>query len=105
MAAVGNIFADIAQIGGDEQFSTLLENSALKIERIESHFHSSPEGFWYDQAEDEWVMILRGEATLEFADGAALQLKEGDYLMIPRRKKHRVCRTGATTVWLVIHIK
>ena len=105
MNAVRNVFAGVGQRGRAEQFLTLWENSALKIERILSHRHSSPEGFWYDQVEDEWVMVLRGEATLEFAEGDLVEMKEGDFLLIPRRQKHRVRRTGAATVWLAIHIK
>ncbi len=102
---VKKIFAGVAQTGGEEEFFTPFENSALKIERIVSHCHSSPEGFWYDQAEDEWVMVLRGEATLEFAGGDLIEMKEGDYLLIPRRQKHRVCCTGPATVWLAVHMK
>ncbi len=102
---VKNIFEAVGQSGGEEEFFTLFENSALKIERIVSHSHDSPEGFWYDQTEDEWVLVLRGAATLEFAGGDLVELKEGDFLLIPRRQKHRVCRTSDATVWLAIHIK
>ena len=105
MNAVRNIFAGAGRRGRAEQFLTLCDNSALKIERIVSHGHRSPEGFWYDQAEDEWVMVLRGEATLEFAEGDLVEMNEGDFLLIPRRQKHRVRRTGGATVWPAIHIK
>ena len=102
---VKSIFADSARATDAEQFLTLFENHALKIERIVSHLHSSPAGFWYDQAEDEWVIILRGSAALEFAAGEIVEMQEGDYLSIPRGARHRVARTGEDTVWLAVHLK
>ena len=80
---------------GGEQFVTLWQNASVKIERIVSHSHRSPENFWYDQGEDEWVIVLRGTATLEFASGELVELRDGDHLMIPRHLRHRVARTGA----------
>jgi cupin 2 domain-containing protein len=103
--AVKSLFAGIAQVKGEEEFFTLFENSALKIERIVSYSHSSPAGFWYDQAEDEWVVILRGAATLEFATGELVEMHEGDYLMVPRHLRHRVRRTSDETIWLAVHLK
>lgn len=102
---VKNIFAQTSAPAAGEEILTLLENSAVKIERIVSHSHSSPEDFWYDQDEDEWVVVLRGTATLEFAGGESVGLGAGDYLMIPRHLKHRVARTGEETVWLAVHVK
>ena len=102
---VKNMFARVTENSAEEEFVTLFENSALKIERIVSHSHASPEGFWYDQAEDEWVIILRGEANLEFASGEQMELGEGDYLTIPRHLRHRVRRTGPETIWLAVHLK
>ena len=54
---------------------------------------------------DEWVIVLRGSATLAFADGATVDLHEGDYLTIPAHRKHRVSRTSSDpeTVWLAVH--
>jgi len=46
-----------------------------------------------------------GQATLEFADGKLVELKEGDYLAIPPHVKHRVQQTARETVWLAVHIK
>lgn len=83
----------------------MFENGAVRIERIVSHAHASPAGFWYDQAEHEWVMLVRGQATLEFIDGTLVELREGDYLNIPPRLKHRVRQTAAHTIWLAVHVK
>ena len=103
--AVKNIFARLPEDGAEEEFVTLLENSSLRIERIVSRSHASPEDFWYDQADDEWVIILRGEATLEFERDESLEMNKGDYVTIPRRVKHRVRRTGPDTIWLAVHFK
>jgi cupin 2 domain-containing protein len=102
---VKNIFAHRALASEGENFLTLFENSSVKIEKIVSHSHSSPAGFWYDQAEDEWVIVLRGAAALEFVSGEIVEMKEGDYLIIPRGLRHRLARTGENTVWLAAHLK
>ena len=102
---VQNIFHDCQAVSGEEQFVMLCENASVKIERIISHSHSSPENFWYDQGEDEWVIVLRGAATLEFAGGELVELKTGDYVMIPRHLRHRVAETGEETIWLAVHIQ
>ncbi len=101
---INNIFAGASAGAGEEEFLTLLESNAVKIERIVSHAHNSPAGFWYDQPHNEWVMLVRGGATLEFADGELVKLKEGDYLVIPPHVKHRVRETGSQTVWLALHM-
>lgn len=102
---VKNIFADIPQGRAEETFLTLFENEAVKIQRIVSHAHSSPPGFWYDQTGDEWVIVLRGHATLEFEDGKLIRMNAGDHFLIPSRAKHRVNRTGPATIWLAVHIE
>jgi cupin 2 domain-containing protein len=102
---VKNLFADLPSKFDAEDFLTLCESSAAKIERIVSHSHASPPGFWHDQAEDEWVMILSGSATLEFEGNETVELKTGDYLIIPRHLKHRVARTSEETIWLSVFAK
>jgi len=102
---VKNIFVDHDQVPDGENFLTLFENRSGKIEKIVSHSHSSAAGFWYDQAEEEWVIVLRGVAALEFAGGEIVDMKEGDYLIIPRSVRHRVARTGENTLWLAVHLK
>lgn len=104
--AVKNIFADISQgTAGKEELLILRENSSVRIERIISHRHSSPPGFWYDQDGDEWVIVLRGSATLEFEGEEFVELNAGDYLEIPSHVKHRVARTSEETIWLAVHSK
>lgn len=102
---VKNLFKHPPGSQTGEEVSTLLENASVKIERIVSHLSPSPEGFWYDQEDDEWVAVLRGTATLEFADGERVDLTAGDYVTISRHVKHRVARTGEETVWLAVHVR
>ena len=81
---VKNIFTPVSLAAAGEEFLTLFENPSVKIERIVSHSHSSPENYWYDQADDEWVVVLRGTAILEFADGELLTMNVGDSVTIGR---------------------
>ena len=102
---VKNIFADLPAHYGAEEFLTLFEGRSVRIERIVSRGQSSPAGFWYDQAQEEWVMVLRGDAALEFASGEIVEMATGDYLAIPRHVKHRVARTSDETIWLAVHVR
>lgn len=101
---VNNLFANIPKHADQECFTTLLEKTHCKIERIVSYGQSSPEGFWYDQAQDEWVLLIQGEAELD-VDGQMVRLVTGDYLMIKAGVRHRVVRTAADTptIWLTVH--
>ena len=64
----------------------------------------SPPDFWYDQAENEWVLVLRGHAKLEFEDAREIELLPGDHVLIPAHEKHRVVWTcpDEPTVWLAV---
>ena len=90
----------------EELAETLAENSQVRIERIVSCGHASPPGFWYDQPQAEWVIVLAGSAAIAF-DGEASPrtLKSGDHLHIPAHTRHRVVSTdpGEPTVWLAVH--
>jgi cupin 2 domain-containing protein len=100
-----NLFAGLPEpSSGGEIFDTLLESGSVKIERIVSYSAASPEGFWYDQEQDEWVLVLQGEATLTLHPDERVSLKKGEHLFIPRHQKHRVERTSERTIWLAVHI-
>jgi cupin 2 domain-containing protein len=88
-----------------ETFRTLLESPHIKLEHIISRGQASPPDFWYDQEEDEWVLLLRGGATLEFADGGMVELTAGDHLTIPKHVRHRVHRTTENAIWLALFLK
>lgn len=100
-----NIFANLPRRADQENVLTLFENLSVKIERIVSHSHSSSPGFWYDQGGDEWVIVMRGSATLEFEGSEFVELKEGAYVTIAKHVRHRVARTSPETVWLAVHIR
>ncbi len=99
-----NLLSPLPPPGTDEHFETLLSRSGLRLERIVSHRHTSPPGFWYDQGHDEWVMLVQGHAELAFEDGEHLALHAGDWLLIPAGRRHRVASTGPDTVWLALHL-
>ena len=101
----GNLFEQLPVDRSQEVFETLAARGDVRIERIVSSGQSSPGSGWYDQARDEWVIVLRGAATIEFEDGSGVDLAEGDYLNIPAHRKHRVARTSAdpATIWLAVH--
>ena len=99
-----NLFGNIPEASQEELFSELLKTEGVRIERIVSFGQSSPDGSWYDQAENEWVLLLEGSATLEFDDGSTVDLRPGDYLNIPAGKRHQVEKTDSNgrTVWLSV---
>jgi cupin 2 domain-containing protein len=101
---VDNLFANLPELSSSEQFLSLFENPFGKIQRIVSESYSSPPGFWYDQDEDEWVIVVRGKATLEFEGGELVRMQEGDYVTIPRHVRHRVQQTDSKTIWLAVRI-
>lgn len=101
---MNNLFADLPTALPDELVEVLAENQHVRIERIVSTGHASPEGFWYDQDEAEWVVVLKGQAKLHFEDGECLQMRPGDHILIPAHRKHRVEWTtpDEPTVWLAV---
>jgi cupin 2 domain-containing protein len=88
-----------------EQFDSLLESANFRLERIISTGQITPPGQWYDQGQDEWVILIQGEACLEFEDGSQIVLKAGDHLLIPAHQKHRVTFTSCDPpcLWLALH--
>jgi cupin 2 domain-containing protein len=102
----GNIFLYLLADATTERFDELLALPGVRIERIVSLGHASPPGFWYDQPQGEWVLLLKGDAGLQFEDEAApRRLQPGDYVWIAPHRRHRVAWTAAdrTTIWLAIH--
>lgn len=103
--ALRNLFLDTAPVDAHEEFTTLLDHRAVRIERIASHGEASPPDFWYDQPEDEWVLLLHGQATLSYADGRELMLRAGDWEFIAKHVRHRVAHTSQDALWLAVHCK
>jgi cupin 2 domain-containing protein len=98
-----NLLASIPNAAGGEIVTSLVTRSGVRFERIVSQGQASPEGFWYDQAEHEFVLLVQGHAELEFADGRVVTLRPGDWLEIEARVRHRIRSTARDepTVWLV----
>ena len=103
-----NLFASLPDPAATEEHFTSLFNAAgIQIERIVSHGHASPAGFWYDQPHTEWVVLLQGSAGLRIADEPNPRtLRPGDFLAIPAHRRHRVEFTtpDQPTVWLAVHL-
>jgi cupin 2 domain-containing protein len=100
-----NLFAHLPDNLAEEVTDILVQNQSVRIERILSHGQASPIGFWYDQPEAEWLVVLQGEAKLLFADQPSpVHLRAGDSLSIPAHQKHRVEWTtpDEITIWLAI---
>ena len=89
-----------------EVFQLLLKQGPCRLERIISHGQKSPSDFWYDQKEDEWVLLLKGSATLAFPDSRFVNLRPGDSLFLPAHQKHRVEKTSLSedTIWLALFL-
>ncbi len=104
---INNILSNIPKQIPNELFQTLLSKDSLKIERIVSQGHYSSIDQWYDQIQDEWIILIEGQAKLQFKnDLTPIVLNPGDYLLIPAHTKHRVHWTDPKlkTIWLAIHI-
>jgi cupin 2 domain-containing protein len=101
-----NLFENIDTELPEEVVQILAQSPAVRIERIVSLGHGSANGFWYDQPDHEWVVLLEGSATVEFADQPeVVQMGPGDFIHIPAHRKHRVAWTtpDQKTIWLAIH--
>ncbi len=104
-----NLFSDLSTSAAEEVFTALVEAPAVRVERIVSPpGHATPPGSWYDQEQDEWVVLLRGGAALEI-EGQPLpvELAPGDHVLLPAHLRHRVASTapGEVTVWLAVHYR
>jgi len=101
-----NILTDIPADLPEELVNVLAENKHVRIERIVSTGHASPDDFWCDQDQNEWVVVLKGRAKLLFeGEDEPIDMGPGDHINIPAHKKHRVEWTtpDEPTVWLAIH--
>jgi cupin 2 domain-containing protein len=97
-----NLLKHIPKNLPDELFETLIKTDAIHIERIISKGHTSPKEGWYDQDQNEWVLVLKGTARLALEDGSEVDMGPGDSLEIPAHVKHKVVWTDPeeVTVWV-----
>jgi cupin 2 domain-containing protein len=100
-----NLLTPLPNASEAEAVDILASRPGLRIERIVSLGQASPPGFWYDQDEGEWVLLLAGAASLHFEDEAKPHLLvPGDWLDIAPHRRHRVDWTdpAKVTVWLAV---
>lgn len=103
----GELLAPLPSASNAEQFETLLERAGIRILRVVSDGQASPPGEWFDQDDDEWVVVLAGRAGLLVEGEAETRtLVPGAYAFLPAHCRHRVEWTDpdAPTVWLAIHM-
>lgn len=101
----GNLFDRISRLLPEERIEALITRDHVRIERIVSRGHASPDGFWYDQEQNEFVVLLQGSAGLRMEEPMReIVLKSGDYIDIPAHVRHRVDWTDpqTDTVWLAV---
>jgi cupin 2 domain-containing protein len=106
MMELKNLYDQIPSDLPEELFTEVLKTGTFRVERIVSQGHASPEGFWYDQEQNEWVIVLQGAARIRFeGEMEPVELRPGDYLTIPAHRRHRVEWTAPDerTVWLAFH--
>lgn len=102
-----NLFSNIPASLPEEAIDILVSAPHITIERIVSRGHCSEKDFWYDQEKDEFVVLLAGEAQLRFEEpDEEVDLRPGDYLMIPKHRRHRVESTSfeEDCVWLAVFL-
>ena len=104
----GNLFSGLPDALPEECVTTLAEGRHCVLRRIVSTGHISADGFWYDQDEDEWVVVLTGGARLLIeGEEAPRKMGPGDYVFIPAHVRHRIAWTDPDrpTVWLALHVE
>ena len=97
-----NLLDSIPVSSQKEIFETLIKNDTIKIERIVSYGQITPQNYWYNQTQNEFVLIVSGAAKIKYDNGTIYHLKENDLLNIPAFQKHQVIYTNNPTVWLAI---
>jgi len=103
---IKNIYENVPDSFREELVEIISEKDNVRIERIVSRGHASPDDFWYDQKQNEYVILLKGEARLMFYDrDDEVVLKPGDYIDIAAHVRHSVTWTSPDqeTVWLAVY--
>ena len=94
----------------EEKVDVLYEKDGTRIERITSGQHTSPDDFWFAQDEEEWLVLLEGNATLRYDSAQAGEnevlrpLKKGEPLLIPAHMRHQVAHTSSPAIWLCVFV-
>lgn len=102
---LNNIFESLPKDLQSEVVENIVQSGDIRIERIVSKGQATPQSQWYDQAHNEWVIVLKGEAIIGLENNTEHHLVPGSYLNLPAHTKHRVNWTTSEseTIWLAIH--
>ena len=103
-----NLFRALPAALPEELFTVLATGDGVRIERIVSRGQASPPGYWYDQDQHEFVLVVSGWAQVQIAGEATPRaLQAGDHLLLPAHCRHRVAATAADqdTVWLAVFFR
>ncbi|MFH0726436.1 MAG: cupin domain-containing protein [Pseudomonadota bacterium] len=101
-----NLLEDAPNDSTEELVENILSGNHFRMERIISNGQASPKGFWYDQDQNEWVLVLKGKGGLMFEGSKdIIEMNPGDYIHIPAHRRHRVAWTDTAreTIWLAVH--
>jgi cupin 2 domain-containing protein len=101
MSMTANFYEYARPAVGNETVDLLLARGGARIERIVSNRAGTG---WYDQDEDEWVLLLEGTASLQIGS-ETVPLARGDSLLLKAGEKHRVVSTSEDALWLAVFIK
>jgi cupin 2 domain-containing protein len=103
--AEGNLLADLPVVAAKEMVTSLVQGGRFRLLRIVSTGQATPAGQWYDQTDNEWVLLVSGRAGLRIEGGTTREIGPGDWMLLPAGLRHRVEWTAAdaATVWLALH--
>ncbi len=102
-----NLVDAIPGASDNEIFEDLIVGKGVRVERIVSFGHASPDGYWYDQDQAELVIVLSGRAKLTIEGHEQdYDLRAGDTHFLPAHCRHRVAWTDPDrpTVWLAVFL-
>lgn len=97
----GRVEEGSAAPAAGERFATLAALPGVRIEQVLSGALAEPVSF--EQAHDEWVVLVEGGATM-LVDGDELELRPGDWLLLPAGCPHTVVETRPGTSWIAVHV-
>jgi len=97
--AHGRLAAPTTAPRNGERVDEVARTPRFVVEQISSGVLDAPVD--YLQADDEWVVVLAGRATLEVG-GESLELTAGDWVLLPAGVPHRLVRTERGTSWLAV---
>lgn len=97
----GNLYSDALPPATGERFDTLVRHKNLMVERIVSSSTITPRE--YVQSQDEWVVLVKGEAIVRVGD-QSVAMAPGDYLFLPAGMPHSVEHVSQAAIWLAVHL-